>query len=45
MKARLHRAATIADEPDYVIERIDRLRDLSRDLRGLERESRLEREG
>jgi len=44
VKARLHRAATIADEPDYVIERIDRLRDLSRDLRSLERESGLERE-
>lgn len=39
VKARLHRAATIADEPDYVIERIDRLRELSRDLARLERES------
>ncbi|CAN5345469.1 hypothetical protein BH09ACT5_BH09ACT5_24810 [soil metagenome] len=37
MKARLTRAATIADEPDYVIERIDRLRELARDLRRLER--------
>lgn len=39
VKARLHRAATIADEPDYVIERIDRLRELSRDLARLEREN------
>jgi len=39
VQARLHRAATIADEPDYVIERIDRLRELSRDLKKLERES------
>ncbi|MCU1412257.1 MAG: hypothetical protein JWR04_2964 [Rhodoglobus sp.] len=38
VQARLHRAATIADEPDYVIERIDRLRELSRDLKRLERE-------
>lgn len=38
VKARLTRAATIADEPDYVIERIDRLRELSRDLRRLEQE-------
>ena len=38
VKARLTRAATIADEPDYVIERMDRLRDLTRDLRRLERE-------
>ena len=37
VKARLTRAATIADEPDYVIERIDRLRELTRDLRRLER--------
>lgn len=37
VKARLTRAATIADEPDYAIERIDRLRELSRDLRRLER--------
>jgi len=38
VKARLTRAATIGDEPDYVIERVDRLRDLTRDLRRLERE-------
>jgi hypothetical protein len=37
VQARLTRAATIADEPDYVIDRIDRLRDLTRDLRRLER--------
>lgn len=37
VKARLTRAATIADEPDYVIERMDRLRELTRDLKRLER--------
>ena len=37
VQARLTRAATIGDEPDYVIERMDRLRDLTRDLRRLER--------
>ncbi len=37
VKARLTRAATIGDEPDYVIERMDRLRELTRDLRKLER--------
>jgi len=37
VKARLTRAATIGDEPDYVIERLDRLRDLTRDLKRLER--------
>lgn len=36
--AKLHRAATIADEPDYVIERVDRMRELARDLARLERE-------
>lgn len=40
VQARLTRAATIGDEPDYVIDRIDRLRDLGRDLRKLERERR-----
>ena len=39
VQARLRRAATIADEPDYVIERIDRLRELSHDLKKLEREN------
>ena len=39
VKARLHRAATIADEPDYQIERIDRMRELSHDLARLERDS------
>ena len=37
VKARLTRAATIGDEPDYVIERMDRLRDLTRDIARLER--------
>lgn len=37
VKARLTRAATIADEPDYVIERMDRLRELTRDIARLER--------
>lgn len=37
VKARLTRAATIGDEPDYVIARRDRLRDLARDLRRLRR--------
>ena len=37
VKARLTRAATIGDEPDYVIERMDRLRELTRDLKKLER--------
>ncbi len=36
VKARLTRAATIGDEPDYVIERMDRLRELTRDIRRLE---------
>lgn len=36
VKARLTRAATIGDEPDYVIERMDRLRELTRDLKRLE---------
>jgi hypothetical protein len=39
VKARLTRAATIADEPDYVIDRVDRLRELSRDLKRLERDA------
>ena len=38
VQARLTRAATIGDEPDYVIERMDRLRELTRDLKRLERE-------
>jgi hypothetical protein len=38
VKARLTRAATIGDEPDYVIERMDRMRDLARDLKRLERD-------
>lgn len=38
VQARLTRAATIADEPDYVIERMDRLRELTRDLKRLERD-------
>ena len=40
VKANLARAATIADEPDYVIERVDRLRELSADLSRLEKDSR-----
>ncbi|MBX3098362.1 MAG: hypothetical protein KF761_02175 [Salinibacterium sp.] len=40
VQANLARAATIADEPDYVIERIDRLRELSKDLIRLEKDSR-----
>jgi hypothetical protein len=36
VKAKLTRAATIGDEPDYVIERLDRLRELTRDLKRLE---------
>ena len=39
VKARLTRAATIGDEPDYVIERLDRMRELTQDLRRLEREN------
>jgi hypothetical protein len=38
VQAKLTRAATIGDEPDYVIERMDRLRELTRDLKRLERD-------
>ena len=38
VKANLARAATIADEPDYVIERVDRLRELARDLSRLDKD-------